>query len=160
MKRFLPIFLILFISCSYGASEESNSNSLEAVAESTDAITQTTFRYINTSETVVTENFTDKKTIIIFWADYWGVCRRELPVVEKELANISDEYDVIALAHSQYEPTMEWVNENLNGNLTIGFSTPELRDYFKIVGQPISIVIDTNGEVISRTYGDIDFTNF
>ena len=27
-------------------------------------------RYINTSETVVTENFTDKKTIIIFWADY------------------------------------------------------------------------------------------
>ena len=70
MKRFLPIFLILFISCSYGASEESNSNSLEAVPESTDAITQTTFRYINTSETVVTENFTDKKTIIIFWADY------------------------------------------------------------------------------------------
>ena len=160
MKRFLPIFIILFISCSYGASEESKSNSLEAVAESTDAITQTTFKYINTSETVVAENFTDKKTIIIFWADYWGVCRRELPVVEKELANISDEYDVIALAHSQYEPTMEWVNENLNGNLTIGFSTPELRDYFKIVGQPISIVIDTNGEVISRTYGDIDFTNF
>ena len=144
MKRFLPIFLILFISCSYGASEDSNSNSLEAVAESTDAITQTTFRYINTSETVVTENFTDKKTIIIFWADYWGVCRRELPVVEKELANISDEYDVIALAHSQYEPTMEWVNENLNGNLTIGFSTPELRDYFKIVGQPISCLLYTS----------------
>jgi len=60
--------------------------------------------------------------------------------VEKELAKISDEYDVIALAHSQYEPTMEWVSENLNGQLRIGFSTPELRDYFKIVGQPISIV--------------------
>ena len=160
MKRFLPIFLILFISCSYGASEKSDSNSLEAVAESTDAIAQTTFKYINTSETVVTENYKDKKTIIIFWADYWGVCRRELPVVEKELANISDEYEVIALAHSQYEPTMEWVNENLNGKLRIGFSTPELRDYFKIVGQPISIVLDTNGEIISRTYGEIDLTNF
>ena len=160
MKRFLPIFLILFISCSYGASEDSNSNSLEAVAESTDAISETTFKYLNTSETVVTEDFTDKKTIIIFWADYWGVCRRELPVVEKELANISDEYDVIALAHSQYQPPMEWVNENLNGKLRIGFSTPELRDYFKIVGQPISIVLDTNGEIISRTYGEIDLTNF
>ena len=160
MKRFLPIFLILFISCSYGASEESNSNSLEAVAESTDAITQTTFRYINTSETVVTENFTDKKTIIIFWADYWGVCRRELPVLEKELAKLTDEYDVIALAHSQYEPTMEWVNENLNGDLVIGFSTPELRDYFKIVGQPITILLDTNGEIIFRNYGEINLTNF
>ena len=70
MKRFLPIFIILFISCSYGASEESDSNSLEGVGGYTDAITQTNFQYIDTSETVVTENFTDKKTIIIFWADY------------------------------------------------------------------------------------------
>ena len=70
MKRFLPIFIIFFISCSYGASEEVGSEILEAVAESTDAITESTFQYIDTSEVVVTENFTDKKTIIIFWADY------------------------------------------------------------------------------------------
>ena len=70
MKRIFPIFIILFISCSYGASEQQESDSLEAVAESTDAISETTFKYLNTSETVVTENFTDKKTIIIFWADY------------------------------------------------------------------------------------------
>ncbi len=160
MKRYLPIFIIFFISCSYGASNELENELREPVADSIDAITESTFTYIDTSEVIVTENFTDKKTIIIFWADYWGICRRELPVVERELGNISDEYDVIALAHSQYEPTMEWVNENLNGNLTIGFSTPELRDYFEIVGQPISIVLNTNGEIISRTYGEIDLTNF
>ena len=160
MKRYLPVFIILLISCSFSANEEIESELLEVVAESTNAITETTFDYLDTSESVVTENFTNKKTIIIFWADYWGICRRELPVVEKYLADLTDEYDVIALAHSQYEPTMEWVNENLNGELTIGFSTPELRDYFKIVGQPISIVLDTNGEIISRTYGEIDLTNF
>ncbi len=70
MKRFLPIFIIFFISCSYGASEELESELLEAVADSTDAITESTFKYLDTSEVVVTENFTDKKTIIIFWADY------------------------------------------------------------------------------------------
>ena len=70
MKRFLSIFIIFFISCSYGASEEVESEILEAVAASTDAITESTFQYIDTSEAVVTENFTDKKTIIIFWADY------------------------------------------------------------------------------------------
>jgi len=43
---------------------------LEAVAEATGSITESTFQYIDTSEAVVTENFTDKKTIIIFWADY------------------------------------------------------------------------------------------
>ena len=70
MKRYLPIFIIFFISCSYGASEELDSELLEAVADSTDAITESTFKYIDTSKVVVTENFTDKKTIIIFWADY------------------------------------------------------------------------------------------
>ena len=55
---------------------------------------------------------------------------------------------------------MECVIENLNGQLRVCFSTPELRDYFKIVGQPISIVLDTNGDIISRTYGEIDLTNF
>jgi len=160
MKRYLPIFIILLISCSYGSSNEPGSESLDIVAESTDAITETSFKYIDSTEAVVVENITDKKTIILFWADYWGICRRELPVVENELAKLSDEYDVIALAHSEYETTMNWVNENLNGQLTIGFSTPELRDYFKIVGQPITVVLDTNGNIISRTYGEIDLTNF
>ena len=70
MKRFLPVFIIIFISCSYGASEEPESEILEAVAQSTNAVTETSFKYVDTSEAVVTENFTDKKTIIIFWADY------------------------------------------------------------------------------------------
>ena len=65
MRRYLPILIILFITCSYGASEE-----LEKVGESKDAITENSFEYIDTSEVVATENFTDKKTIIIFWADY------------------------------------------------------------------------------------------
>ena len=87
MKRFLPIFIILFITCSYGASEEQEGEILEAMPESSGAITASTFEYIDTSEAIVAENFTDKKTIIIFWADYWGVCRRELPVFSVERIN-------------------------------------------------------------------------
>ena len=83
-----------------------------------------------------------------------------MPVIEKELSNLTDEYDVIALAHSEYEPTLEWVRNNLNGDLKIGFSTSELRDYYKIVGQPITIVLDTNGQIISREFGQINLTNF
>ena len=80
--------------------------------------------------------------------------------MEAELENLEGEYDVIALAHSEYAPTLEWVKENLNGNLRIGFSTPQLRDYFKVVGQPITIVLDTNGEIIFRDFGEIKFTDF
>lgn len=157
MRKFVILSLLLMISCS---SNSAVSNSTNDVQSSSKVITNTSFEFINTSENIEIEDFTDKKTIILFWADYWGICRRELPVVENELATLSDEYDVIALAHSEYETTMSWVNENLNGNLRIGFSTPELRDYFKIVGQPITVVLDTNGEIISRTFGEIDLSNF
>ena len=157
MRKFVILSLLLMVSCS---SNNAVGNSTNDTQSSSNVITNTSFEFINTSENIEIEDFTDKKTIILFWADYWGICRRELPVVENELATLSDEYDVIALAHSEYETTMSWVNENLNGNLRIGFSTPELRDYFKIVGQPITVVLDTNGEIISRTFGEIDLTNF
>jgi thioredoxin-related protein len=83
-----------------------------------------------------------------------------LPVLEEELANLTDKYDVLALAHSEYGPTLDWVSENLNGELKIGFSTSELRDYFRVVGQPITLILDTNGEVIYREFGAIDFSSF
>ena len=151
MKKYFLILLIL-TSCSQNIiqNEEATNN----------LITETSFQYINTDLNNEYENFNDKKTIIIFWADYWSVCRRELPVLERELKNLTETYDVIALAHSEFGPTLEWVENNLNGDLKIGFSTSELRDYFKIVGQPITVILDTNGEVIFREFGEINFTNF
>ena len=157
MRKSSFLILVLLVACSVNTLEDGTD---ETTQSSSQIITSTSFEFINTSENIEVEDFTDKKTIILFWADYWSVCRRELPVVENELAMLSDQYDVIALAHSEYESTMNWVNENLNGDLRIGFSTPELRDYFKVVGQPITVVLDTNGEIISRTFGEIDLTNF
>ena len=142
----------MFIACSQVAEVE-NPNPVSVVSD-------TSFTFINTDLVQDSENFTNKKTIIVFWADYWSICRQELPVLEAELDNLTDEYDVIALAHSEYGPTLDWVDENLNGSLKIGFSTPQLRDYFKVVGQPITLVLDTNGEIILREFGEINLTNF
>ncbi len=151
MKRFILLFLVL-VACSQSSEVET--------VESINVVSDTTFSFINTNLVEDSENFTNKKTIVVFWADYWSVCRRELPVLEAELKNLQDDYDVIALAHSEYGPTLEWVNENLNGTLKIGFSTPQLRDYFKVVGQPITLVLDLNGEVILREFGEINYSNF
>jgi len=151
MKKFILLFLT-FIACSQVAEVE-NPNPVSVLSD-------TSFKFINTDLVQDSENFTNKKTIIVFWADYWSICRQELPVLEAELDNLTDEYDVIALAHSEYGPTLDWVDENLNGSLRIGFSTPQLRDYFKVVGQPITLVLDTNGEIILREFGEINLTNF
>jgi len=151
MKKFMFLFLLLAF-CSQNTEEEVSSSELP--------INEISFTYINSDIEIAKEDFTDKQTIIVFWADYWSICRQELPVLEEELANLIDKYDVLALAHSEYGPTLDWVSENLNGELKIGFSTSELRDYFRVVGQPITLILDTNGEVIYKEFGAIDFSSF
>ena len=76
-----------------------------------------------------------------------------MPLLEGNLTTIEQTYDVIALAHSDKDTTMSWVEENLRGEITIGFSTSEMRDNLKIIGQPISLIIDTDGNILSRVYG-------
>lgn len=151
MKKYI-LMLLIFASCTQNVIEDNITNDV--------LITESAFQYINTDLNLDYENFADKKTIIVFWADYWSVCRRELPVLEENLNKLTESYDVLALAHSEYGPTLDWVQNNLNGDLKIGFSTSELRDYFKIVGQPITIILDTNGEIIYRQFGEINLSNF
>ena len=76
-----------------------------------------------------------------------------MPLLEANLATVSQNYNVIALAHGDKDSTMTWISENLVGELEIGFSTPEMRDNLKIIGQPISLIIDTDGTILSREYG-------
>ena len=53
-----------------------------------------------------------------------------MPLLEANLAAVSQNYDVIALAHSDVDSTMTWVSENLKGEITIGFSTPDMASGF------------------------------
>ena len=144
-KAFIIILLLSF--CSSG-SNSSNAPALSVAATSINELV-----YEDANGTLINEDLTNKKTLVVFWADYWGICREELPLLEANLAAVSQNYDVIALAHSDVDSTMNWVSENLKGEITIGFSTSDMRDNLKIIGQPISLIIDTDGNILSREYG-------
>ena len=143
------IILLLLSFCSSGTNS-SDAPALSVAASSIDELV-----YEDPNGNLVNEDLTNKKTLVVFWADYWGICREELPLLEANLAAVSQNYDVIALAHSDVDSTMSWVSENLKGEITIGFSTSDMRDNLKIIGQPISLIIDTDGNVLSREYGHV-----
>ena len=145
-KAFILLLLLSFCSSgSYSTSDEPAQNA--AVSSIEELI------YEDENGNLVNEDLTNKKTLVVFWADYWGLCREELPLLEANLAAVSLNYDVIALAHSDVDSTMSWVSKNLKGEIKIGFSTSDMRDNLKIIGQPISIIIDTDGNILSREYG-------
>ena len=142
------ILLLLLSFCSSGSDSTSNEPTNSAAASSIEELI-----YEDENGNLVNEDLTNKKTLVVFWADYWGICREELPLLEANLAAVGQNYDVIALAHRGVDSTMSWVSENLKGEITIGFSTSEMRDELKIIGQPISVIIDTDGSILSREYG-------
>jgi hypothetical protein len=61
MRKFIVIFLLLAF-CSQ--------NTEEAVVSSEPSVSETTFTYINSDIETAKEDFSDKQTIIVFWADY------------------------------------------------------------------------------------------
>ena len=61
MKKYLLIFLIL-VSCTQDVTQNEKINDV--------LISETSFQYINIDLNQEYENFKDKKTIIVFWADY------------------------------------------------------------------------------------------
>jgi len=61
MKKFIILFLLLTF-CSQNAEEEVSSSELP--------INEISFTYINSDIEIAKEDFTDKQTIIVFWADY------------------------------------------------------------------------------------------
>ena len=147
MRRSLALIL-LFSFCSYGSDSTIDDSTQSPASSNIKELV-----YEDTTGTMVNVDLTNKKTLVVFWADYWGICREELPLLEANLATIGENYNVIALAHSDKDSTMTWVSENLIGELEIGFSTPELRDSLKIIGQPISVIFDTDGTILLREYG-------
>ena len=147
MKKLVLIFILL-VSCTSTSSSEMTTAPIMELT------------YQNLDGEFVNENLTNKNTIIVFWADYWGTCRQELPVLEANIDKLIEEYDVLALAHSDLASTNSWVKNNLNGVLNIGLSTQEIRDKYKVIGQPITIILDKNGEVIYREYGYIPINGF
>ncbi len=78
-----------------------------------------------------------------------------MPVLEANLDKLLNKYDVLALAHSDLVSTNSWVKNNLKGLLNVGISTPEIRDMYKVIGQPLTIILNKKGEVIFREYGFI-----
>ena len=67
MRKLSFLILVLLVACSVNTLEDGTD---ETTQSSSQNITSTSFEFINTSENIEVEDFTDKKTIILFWADY------------------------------------------------------------------------------------------
>ena len=67
MRKSSFLIILFLAACSVNTLE---GGADETTQSSSEIFTSTSFEFINTSENIEVEDFTDKKTIILFWADY------------------------------------------------------------------------------------------
>ena len=157
MRIYIPL-LIFIISCSVvpapmeGFAEQAIED--QGLSQNTGILE---ISYINQEGEEQIEFLDNKPTLIIFWADYCPTCVIELPIINAMIDDLEKKFDVLALAHSDIEVTNKFIIDNSIDRLRIGFSTKEIRDTYGIIGQPITIIIGTDGEVLYKHFGTLLF---
>ena len=155
MKKSLSILAVVLLSCSYSGEEVDTA--LEQNIETESSSGGLTISYLDKEGSIQTEDLRDRPTLIIFWADYCPTCVRELPVINARIKELEVKFDVLALAHSERDPTNKFIEDNMINNLRVGFSTKEMRETYGIIGQPITLILDTKGEVQFKFFGPLSF---
>ena len=155
MKKSLSILAVVLLSCS--SSGEEVDIALEQNIETESSSGSLTVSYLDKEGSIQTEDLRDRPTLIIFWADYCPTCVRELPVINARIKELEVKFDVLALAHSERDPTNKFIEDNMINNLRVGFSTKEMRETYGIIGQPITLILDTKGEVQFKFFGPLSF---
>ena len=157
MRIYIPL-LIFVISCSVvpapmeGFAEQAIED--QGLSQNTGILE---ISYINQEGEEQIEFLDNKPTLIIFWADYCPTCVIELPIINAMIDDLEKKFDVLALAHSDIEVTNKFIIDNSIDRLRIGFSTKKIRDTYGIIGQPITIIIGTDGEVLYKHFGTLLF---
>ena len=155
MKKSLSILAVVLLSCS--SSGEEVDIALEQNIETESSSGSLTVSYLDKEGSIQIEDLSDRPTLIIFWADYCPTCIRELPVINARIKELEVKFDVLALAHSERDPTNKFIEDNMINNLRVGFSTKEMRETYGIIGQPITLILDTKGEVQFKFFGPLSF---
>ena len=157
MRIYIPL-LIFIISCSVvpapmeGFAEQAIED--QGLSQNTGILE---ISYINQEGEEQIEFLDNKPTLIILWADYCPTCVIELPIINAMIDDLEKKFDVLALAHSDIEVTNKFIIDNSIDRLRIGFSTKKIRDTYGIIGQPITIIIGTDGEVLYKHFGTLLF---
>ncbi len=130
------------------------------IANNTSSAPKTIFFDIGGKELTLSD-FNGRLTLVNFWATWCAPCRKEMPSLEVLSNQIGgDTFQVVTIATMR--SSEEAVKKFFNDNNIIGL--PKFRDpkgYLArasgVAALPLTILLDRNGNEISRLIGDADW---
>ena len=63
--------------------------------------------YLSENDEMQIEILSDRRTLVLFWADYCITCKADLKELNLRVKEFEKKYDILALAHSKVDSTVE-----------------------------------------------------
>ena len=175
VKNFLTL-VVLYTAFSFCAntvlSEDNKFSVLEAfkvgemkkliLHESPKAVSEEVF-YNSNNDPISLKSFSGRLTLVNFWATWCAPCLEEMP----SLSNLqkikgSEKFNVVTIATMRNSPKSveNFFNKNSIDNLT-KYQDPKgkLARSLKIVGLPLTILLNKDNKEVARFIGDADWSS-
>lgn len=112
-------------------------------------------------ETRVLADWQGKTVLLNFWATWCAPCRKEMPALDAVQAELgSDDFEVVVVAtgRNSVEGIERFFDETNIENL-VSYLDPKskLGREMAVLGLPITVILDKNGDEIARLRGDADW---
>lgn len=114
-------------------------------------------------ETISLEQYRGRPILIHFWAKWCGVCRQELPFLERFARDAASEGFVVLSISEDGEENKEAVRTYLGEtplSMVVLFDrNGSVADTYQSFGVPESFLVDKSGMIVWRHDGPIDWNN-
>ena len=109
------------------------------------------------------DSYSGKYVLVNFWATWCAPCRKEMPMLSKLQAEFGgDNFEVVTIATGRNTPAgikKFFVDSGITNLPRYQDPKQALASQMGILGLPITVIMDPNGEEIARLRGDADWSS-
>ena len=102
------------------------------------------------------ESLRGKPTVLVFWATWCGVCRDEMPDLERFAEAARGRYNVVAVSRESTAVLRRWVAEHPSAIPVAHDTGGKASAAFKIESLPTHVIIDHEGKIVHDFSGAAD----
>lgn len=164
MRYYFLIVFLLLVGCS---SQNQDTNSiLESVGSLEEAVSAPVaapdFSLDSLDgETYALKELRGKWVIVNFWATWCIPCRTEMPIFQSIHEKYDSELVVLAINDNETAEQVADYREELDLTFPLLLNPPqEVLSKYKVLGLPITVIIDPQGLLVFQQFGEVDLGEF
>lgn len=164
MRNCALLLIILLAACT--SQNEQNTSVLDTVGSIDDAVAapvaapEFSLKSLD-GETYSLSALHGKWVIVNFWATWCTPCRAEMPLFQSIYEHYAGKIEILAVNDSDTVEDVEAYRDELGLSFPLLLEpTQETLNQYKVLGLPITVIVDPQGNIAWQRFGEVDLGEF